>query len=164
MKLERHTILYRKDERGVIVESRVFGPDDDVPEGFGTEGYTAAGATTRTGGDVEIAESKLTPWDAKQAKTEADQEPSDALNAGSPLQARQQAGVDLTEAETEALEALEENSGESDEEADEDHQVNDGSPVQAKEEADVDLTEAEEKPGEESEKSTKASSRRSNRS
>lgn len=63
MKVDRYTILHRKDERGVIIESGVFGPKDEIPEGFeASTVYTKAGDTELYGEDVQIAESVLTPW------------------------------------------------------------------------------------------------------
>lgn len=62
MKLDRYTILHRKDERGVIVESGVFGPDDEVPNGFEKAEYEPLGFSPRE--PVEIAPSKLTPWES----------------------------------------------------------------------------------------------------
>lgn len=65
-KLTKHTILHRQDERGVIVESGVFGPDDDVPEGFGPAQYTrSAEARLPEGQSVQIAQSQLRPSENK---------------------------------------------------------------------------------------------------
>lgn len=154
MKVDRHTILHRKDETGVIVESGVFGPDDEIPEGFGPQEFEVVQAGVRV---AELAESKLTPWDEKAAKAEAGTQPEpDEVNDGTPLQARQAVGKKLTGAEQEALKALDEVEDESD---DGENEVSDGSPVQAKIEAGVELTEAEEKPGEESGGSRRRSSR-----
>ena len=149
MKVDRHTILHRKDESGVIVESRVFGPDDEVPDGFGPQDFEVVVSGQRA---TEVAESKLTPWKSPVATTWTGYNPEDSLdldeveaNEGSPIQARTE--DDLTEAEREALDALAD-----DDESDEDTEpeVNEGSPVQAKEAAGAELTESESKPGEES--------------
>lgn len=143
MKVDRHTILHRKDETGVIVESGVFGPDDEIPKGFGPQEFEVVQVGTRV---VEMAESKLTPWDEAAAKAEVTQVAPEDLNEGTPIQARLQAGAKPTKAEKEALKALDDSS-----DADEDdNEVSDGSPVQGKEAAGVKLTEAERKPGEES--------------
>lgn len=61
-----YTILHRKDERGVIVESKAFGPDDEVPEDFGKATYTKIDPVTAR--KREVAESKLTPWESPVAK------------------------------------------------------------------------------------------------
>lgn len=126
MKVDRYTTLHRKDERGVIVESRVFGPDDEIPEGFGTDGYQPVYGV-REDDQEPVAESVLTTWESPVAKgtwveqpepeevedelPSVDEEPDgddgDELSEGSPLQAREEAGGELTEAETEALDAVE---------------------------------------------------------
>lgn len=144
MKLKRPTILYRKDERGVITDSRVFSPGEEIPEGFGEAGYERL-QTARVV-ENKISESKLTPWDSATAKAEATQEAPEGLNSGTPLQARQQVGGEITEAEKEAQKLVDEAASVVPEESNE---VSDGSPVQAKEAAGVKLTEAEENPGEE---------------
>jgi hypothetical protein len=52
-------IVYRKDDRGVILDSVVVGADDDVPEGFEeSAGYESQEWTTKEAAPVD--ESKLT--------------------------------------------------------------------------------------------------------
>jgi hypothetical protein len=150
MKVDKHTILHRKDENGVIVESGVFGPDDDIPKGFGPQEYTPVANQVQM---AEIAESKLTPWESPVVYQglEAQPDDSDEVDDGTPVEAR----AELTGAEQEALDGLESAEDDSDDE----NTVDQGSPVQAKEEAGEDLTASEEKPGEE-----KSGRRRSNRS
>jgi hypothetical protein len=150
MKLEKHTILYRKDERGVILESGVFGPDDEVPEGFEPKvGYERLQQARVV--EHSIAESKLTPWETVTGDTEAGEvsdEVKDALDDGTPRQAMEAAGVDLSEADKEADEALEAErksladaaKADAEQKAEE---IDSGSPLQARQEADVELTEAE---------------------
>ena len=120
-----YTILHRKDERGVIVESKAFGPDDEVPEDFGKATYTKIDPVTAR--KREVAESKLTPWESPIAKgmwigveaeaveqaaedlDEVDDEPedSDELDEGTPREAREQSeDGELTGAEEEVDEAL----------------------------------------------------------
>ena len=67
MKVDRYTTLHRKDERGVIVESGVFGPDDEIPEGFGTGEYQPVYAP-REDDQAPADESVLTPWESPIAK------------------------------------------------------------------------------------------------
>jgi hypothetical protein len=57
-----HRIVYRKDERGVIMDSAVVGPDDDVPEGFedSAEYQTYVPSETEA---PPVDESKLTTWE-----------------------------------------------------------------------------------------------------
>lgn len=96
MKLERHTVLHRKDERGVIVESGVFGPDDEVPKGFEKAGsYERPADTERK--PVALAESKLTPWE-KPVSTSFVKEDNDAVKEALG-DVEEAAGVDKTEAE-----------------------------------------------------------------
>lgn len=136
MSLDRYTTLHRKDERGVIVESKVFGPDDEIPEVFGTDGYSPIYAP-REDDQEPIAESVLTPWSSPVAKGTwvQDRPEVDEVDEGSPEQVREE----LTEAEREALDALEENEdGEGDE-----PELDEGSPEQAREQAGEELTEAE---------------------
>lgn len=85
MKVERPTILHRKDERGVIVESSVFGPDDEIPEGFGAVEYTKSGDTVRESDSVMLAESKLTPWKNPAAPNTV------AMIVGEPVEATDEA-------------------------------------------------------------------------
>lgn len=92
MKVDRYTTLHRKDERGVIVESRVFGPDDDIPEGFGTNGYQPVYGV-REDDQEPVAESVLTTWESPVAK-------------GTWVEQPEREG-DETEAEIEALDAVE---------------------------------------------------------
>jgi hypothetical protein len=153
MKLDGYAILHRKDEHGVIVEGRVFGPDDEVPEGFGPATFEPVKNEVRLS---TVEESKLTPWESPVVYQGIEEQPDDSqVNEGSPVQAREE----LTEAEQEAIDAI----GSEEDDVEDENQVNEGSPVQAKEEAGVELTESEEKPGEESE-SAKSGRRRSNRS
>jgi hypothetical protein len=52
-------IVYRKDERGVILDSAIVGPEDDVPEGFEESAeYESLEWTTKEAAPVD--ESKLT--------------------------------------------------------------------------------------------------------
>jgi hypothetical protein len=52
-------IVYRKDERGVILDSAIVGPEDDVPEGFEESAeYESLEWTTKEAPPVD--ESKLT--------------------------------------------------------------------------------------------------------
>jgi hypothetical protein len=155
MKLDRPTILHRKDEHGVIVESGVFGPDDEVPEGFGPETFEPVANEVRLS---TVEESKLTPWESPVVYQGIEVQPDESqVNEGTPVQAREE----LTEAEQEAFDALQSDDDESEDE--DENEVNEGSPVQAKEAAGVELTESESKPGEESE-SAKSGRRRSSRS
>ena len=140
MALEQHTILHRKDERGVIVETRIFGPDDEVPEGFGAVEYSKIHPVTAQ--RQPVAESRVRPVSTAAGRPTKQTESSDEVSEGTPLQAREQAGEDLTEVEQEALEqavsdatdGLVEQVDESDE----------GTPRQAREQAeDGELTEAE---------------------
>jgi hypothetical protein len=161
MKLDRPTILHRKDERGVIVESRAFGPDDEVPEDFGAATYSKIHPVTAQ--RAEVAESKLTPWESPIAKgtwidqeTEAVEEAAeeievdedevdedDELDEGYPRQAREQSeDGDLTGAEEDVDESLESDEGESDDETE--NEVDQGTPVQAREQAGEEITESEE--------------------
>lgn len=139
-------ILHRTDERGVIVDSRVFGPDDEIPEGFGTGEYQPIHAP-REDEQEPVAESELTPWDSPVGKGGwVENRPEDAeVDEGTPVQAR---GEDeMTDAEREAAEALE--SGEDDGDEDE-PEVDDGTSRQAREQSeDGELTEAEEEVDEE---------------
>lgn len=125
MKVDRYTTLHRKDERGVIVESRVFGPDDEIPEGFGSGEYQPVYGV-REDDQAPVAESVLTPWESPVAKGtwveqpepeevedelsetdegQADDEDSDEVDQGTPIQARED---DQTDAETEAQAAVDE--------------------------------------------------------
>jgi hypothetical protein len=124
MKLDGYTILHRKDEHGVIVESGVFGPDDEVPEGFGPATFEVVKNEARL---ASVEESKLTPWKSPVVYQGIEEQPDDALNdavadesdeddeddeddqlnEGSPVQARVEGGGELTEAEQEAFDALE---------------------------------------------------------
>jgi hypothetical protein len=102
MKVDRYTILHRKDERGVIVDSGVFGPDDEIPEGFEAVEYQAT-VGPRVDEQEPVAESKLTEWASPIGKgTWVENRPEDAeVDQGSPVQVRED---DLTDAEKEALE------------------------------------------------------------
>lgn len=133
MKVERHTILHRKDEHGVIVESGVFGPDDEIPEGFGPQDFEVVTTEVRA---TTVQESKLTPWDSPVSLSwTAEDQPDDSLN-DLEMQARAAA-----EAESEEDES----------------QVNDGTPVQAREQSeDGELTEAEQEAAEDSEADSEA--------
>lgn len=149
MSLDRYTTLHRKDERGVIVESKVFGPDDEIPEGFGNGEYTPVYAP-REDDQAPVAESVLTPWSSPVATGTWVEQPEpediealvanespvdggeDELDEGSPEQARQQAGEELTEAEKAALDAAGSDEGD-DKPVDESDA---GTPVQAQGEAD----------------------------
>ena len=51
--------VYRKDERGVILESAVVGPDDEVPEGFEDKAEYVSWVPSPTEGPA-VDESKLT--------------------------------------------------------------------------------------------------------
>jgi hypothetical protein len=55
-------IVYSKDERGVILDSRVIGADDEVPEGFEEKAEYQTVVTSPTEGPP-VAESRLTTWD-----------------------------------------------------------------------------------------------------
>jgi hypothetical protein len=135
MSLDRYTTLHRKDERGVIVESKVFGPDDEIPEGFGTGDYSPIYAP-REDDQEPVAESNLTPWESPVAKgTWVAERPEDAqVDEGTPVQVRDE----LTGAEEEAVESLSasEPAEKPEDESDE------GTPRQAREQGD--LTGAEE--------------------
>jgi len=150
-------ILHRKDERGVIVESQVFGPDDEIPGGFEAAQYQPV-YEVREDTQAPVDEVNQKPWDSPIAKgtwvaedNEAVQaaiaaevlgesEPvddGDELSEGSPRQAREDG--DLTGAEEEVDESLEDDETEPEDGGDE---VDEGTPRQARE--DGDLTEAEE--------------------
>lgn len=79
-------IVYRKDERGVILDSAVVGPEDEVPEGFSDSAeYESLEWTTKEAPPVD--ESKLTVTeeqvdlrqtvDVIKADAEAQEGPSD---------------------------------------------------------------------------------------
>lgn len=151
MKLDRYTILHRKDERGVIVESGVFGPDDEVPEGFGTADYQPIYAV-REDDQAPVAEVDQKPWSSPIAKGSwVENRPEDApVDDGTPWEAREE----LTGAEQEALDDLEsvEDESESEDESDE------GSPREAREQSeDGELTDAETEADEELESDEDAS-------
>jgi hypothetical protein len=57
-----HRIVYRTDERGVILDSAIVGPGDDTPEGFQDKAeYQALVFTEKEA--PPLAESKITTWD-----------------------------------------------------------------------------------------------------
>lgn len=59
-----HRIVYRKDERGVILDSAVVGPDDEMPEGF--EDSTEYETPRLVEGEAPpLEESKLTSWEGR---------------------------------------------------------------------------------------------------
>lgn len=135
-------IVYSKDERGVIVDSKVIGADEDMPEGFsGSAEYTPI-YDVRADHQEPVAESKLTPWDTPTGPSSKVAKSSYEVSDGTPRQAREQAGEDLTGAEEEADELLDEGSEEDD--SDELDEVDEGTPRQAREQAGEDLTGAEE--------------------
>lgn len=134
-----YTILHRKDERGVIVESGVFGPDDEVPEGFGAGEYQPVYAP-REDDQEPVAESNSTPWSSPVAKggwVAERPEETDEVDEGTPRQAREK----LTGAEEEVDESLEDD----DEPEDDEPEVDEGTPRQAREQSeDGESTGAEE--------------------
>jgi hypothetical protein len=81
-----HRHVYRKDERGVILESAVVGPDDEVPEGFEEKAEYVSWVPSPTEGPA-VDESKLTvseekvdlryTVDAIKDENEAQEGPSD---------------------------------------------------------------------------------------
>lgn len=108
MKVDRYTILHRKDESGVIVESGVFGPDDEVPDGFEVAEFEPVKTEIR---ESSVEESKLTPWESPVSLGwTGEPQPDDSLdevNEGTPVQTRAQMGEELTGAEQEALDQVE---------------------------------------------------------
>lgn len=116
-------VLHRQDERGVIVESRVFGPDDEVPDDFGPVDYKPV-YDVREDDQEPVAESVLTPWESpaslgwveqpepeeaiEDIESEVDEsETVDESDDGTPREAREQSeDGDLTGAEEEVDEQL----------------------------------------------------------
>lgn len=139
-----YRVFYRKDERGVITGSVIA---QEAPEGYEESAPYERLQQARLV-EHKVAESKLTPWDSVTDEADVTAEPSDDMDEGTPRQAREQAGEDLTGAEKEADEQLELPDVDSDE--DDSDEVDQGTPLQAKEEAGADLTQSETKPGEES--------------
>ena len=57
-----HRIVYRRDERGVILDSAVVGPDDEMPEGFEDSAeYQTLVQTEQE--RLPVEESRLTTWE-----------------------------------------------------------------------------------------------------
>ena len=101
-----HRIVYRKDERGVILDSTVVGPDDELPEGFEESAEYHTYLPTEQEAEP-IAESKLTTWegldlsqnvDAIKNTAEEQEGPSDpgGLRESGEIKGKQRATVEGT--------------------------------------------------------------------
>lgn len=101
----KNRILYRKDERGVIVESGIFGPDDEVPEGFGTDGYTRAGETLLPVAEaVPVVQSRVSEADVSRTATIDETIDQEFVPEAAGEVAEGDEGETLDEAATEAAE------------------------------------------------------------